>query len=124
MRPLLALGALASIAAVIFLVLTRDPTEPLAVAAVVGGSALAIACAVALIGVAVEERDAALARPRRRRPQRAPAVRRGIEVGALLAALGLLRAVDGLSIITGGFVVAGFVLAELVLTARPTPRSG
>ena len=108
----------------ILLLLTRDPTEPLAVAAVVGGSAVAIACAVALVGVAVEERDASLARPRRRRPQRAPAVRRGIEVGALLAALGLLRAVDGLSIITGGFVVAGFVLAELVLTARPAPRSG
>ena len=107
-----------------FVLLTRDPTEPLAVAAVVGGSAVAIACAVALVGVAVEERDAALARPRRRRPQRAPAVRRGIEIGALLAALGLLRAVDGLSIITGGFVVAGFVLAELVLTARPAPRSG
>jgi hypothetical protein len=51
-------------------------------------------------------------------------VRRGIEVGALLAALGLLRAIDGLSLITGGFVVAGFVLAEFVLTARPTARSG
>jgi heme O synthase-like polyprenyltransferase len=109
---------------VLFVLLTRDPTEPLAVAAVVGGSAIGIACAVALIGVAVEERDAALARPRRRRPERAPAVRRGVEVGALLAALGLLRAVDGLSMITGGFVVAGFVLAELVLTARPAPRSG
>ena len=108
----------------IFVLLTRDPTEPLAVGAVVGGSAIGIACAVALIGVAVEERDAALARPRRRRPERAPAVRRGVEVGALLAALGLLRAVDGLSMITGGFVVAGFVLAELVLTARPAPRSG
>ena len=104
--------------------LTRDPTEPLAVAAVVGGSSFAIACAVALVGLAVEERDAALARPRRRQPQRAAAIRRGIEVGALLAALGLLRAVDGLSLITGGFVVAGFVLAELVLTARPAARSG
>jgi heme O synthase-like polyprenyltransferase len=109
---------------VIFLLLTRDPTEPLAVAAVIGGSAVGIACAVALVGVAVAERDAGLARPRRRHPQRAPAVRRGIEVGALLAALGLLRAIDGLSLITGGFVVAGFVLAELVLTARPTARSG
>jgi hypothetical protein len=29
-----------------------------------------------------------------------------------------------LSLITGGFVVAGFVLAELVLTARPAARSG
>jgi heme O synthase-like polyprenyltransferase len=108
----------------ILLLLTRDPTEPLAVAAVVGASAIAMACAVALVGVAVEERDAALARPRRRRPLRARAVRRGIEVGALVAALGLLRAVDGLSLITGGFVVAGFVMAELVLTARPEARSG
>ena len=111
-------------AAVVFLVLTRDPTEPLAVAAVVGGSALALACAVALVGLAVEERDAALARPRRRHPRRAAAVRRGIEAGALIGALGLLRAVDGLSLITGGFVVAGFLLAELVLTARPAARSG
>lgn len=108
----------------IFLLLTRDPTQPLAVAAVVAGSSIAVACAVALVGLAVEERDAALARPRRRAPRRAQAVRRGIEVGALLVALGLLRAVDGLSLITGGFVVAGFVLAELVLTARPAARSG
>ena len=106
------------------LLLTRDPTDPLAVAAVVGGSSIAVACAIALVGLAVEERDAALAHPRRRHPQRAAAVRRGIEVGVLLAALGLLRAVDGLSLITGGFVVAGFVLAELVLTARPAARSG
>ncbi|MDP9276386.1 MAG: hypothetical protein M3O99_12435 [Chloroflexota bacterium] len=104
--------------------LTRDPTEPLAVAAVVGSAAVAIACGVALVGVAVEQRDAALVRPRRRRPQTARAVRRGVEVGALVAALGLLRAIDGLSLITGGFVVAGFVLAELVLSARPVARSG
>jgi len=113
-----------AIAAVVFLLLTRDPSEPLAVAAVVAGASVAIACAVALVGVAVEERDAAFARPRRRHPRRVPAVRRGVEVGALLAAFGLLRAVDGLSVITGGFVVAGFILAELVLTARPAARSG
>jgi hypothetical protein len=114
----------AAIAAVVFLLLTRDPTSPLAVAAVVGGSAIAIACGVASLGVAVEERDAARARPRRRSPQSARAIRRGVEVGALVAALGLLRAVDGLSLITGGFVVAGLVLAELVMTARPAVRSG
>jgi heme O synthase-like polyprenyltransferase len=111
-------------AVVIFLVVTRDPTEPLVVAAVVVAASIAAACAVALVGVAIDERDAALARPRRRRPQRARAIRRGVEIGALLAALGFLRAVDGLSLITGGFVVAGFALAELVLSARPTPRSG
>jgi len=110
---------------VIFLVLTRDPTDPLAVAAVIGGSSIAIACAVALMGVAVEDRDAALARPRPRRPRRFRAVRRGLEIGALVAALGLLRAIDGLTVITGGFVVAGFALAELVLSASSTTaRSG
>jgi hypothetical protein len=106
-------------------VLTRDPSEPLAVAAVIAGSAVAVACVVALVGVAVEERDAALARPRRRRVHRLPAIRRAVELGALIAALGLLRAVDGLTLITGAFVVAGFVLAELVLGASSTAaRSG
>jgi heme O synthase-like polyprenyltransferase len=109
---------------VIVVVLTRDPTEPLAVAAVIGGAAVAAASTLALLGVAVEERDAALARPRRRRPRRLVAVRRGAEVGVLVAALGLLRAIDGLTVITGGFIVAGFVLAELVLSARPAARSG
>ena len=123
-KLLLAVGAVAAIAAVVLVVLTRDPSEPLAVAAVVGGAAIAVGCAIALVGVAVEERDAPLARPRRRRPQSARAVRRGVEAGVLLAALGLLRAVDGLSLITGGFVFGGFVLAELVLTARPAARSG
>jgi heme O synthase-like polyprenyltransferase len=119
---LLSLGA---IAVVIFVVLTRDPIEPLAVVAVLAGSSVAVACAVALVGLAVEERDAALARPRARRPQRVRAVRRGVEIGALLAALGLLRAVDGLTLITGGFVVVGFVLAELVLSVSSTAaRSG
>jgi heme O synthase-like polyprenyltransferase len=113
----------AAIVAVIFVVLTRDPTEPLAVAAVIGASAVAVASTLAFLGVAVEERDAGLARPRRRRPRRLVAVRRGLEIGALVAALGLLRAVDGLTLITGGFVVAGFVLAELVLSARPAARS-
>jgi hypothetical protein len=110
---------------VVFIVLTRDPTEQLAIAAVVAGSAAAIACAVALVGVAVEEREAALARPRPRHARRVPALRRGAEMGILVAALGLLRAVDGLTIVTGGFVVAGFVLAELVLSASSTAaRSG
>jgi len=116
---------LAAAAAVIFLLLTRDPTEPLAVAAVIGGSSIAIGCAVALVGVAVEERDATLARPRPRHPRRFPAVRRGVEIGALVAALGLLRSIDGLTIITGGFVLAGFALAEIVLSASSTTaRSG
>jgi hypothetical protein len=112
---------------VIVVVLTRDPAEGLAVAAVIVGSSIAIACAVALIGVAVEERDAALARPRPRRAKRSPPIRRGFETGALVGALLLLRAIDGLTLITGGFVVAGFILAEIVLTrgaSSTTAHSG
>ena len=120
---MLALGAFAGIAVAILVLLTRDPTDPLAVVAVLGGASLGIGCAVGLVGVAVEERDAALARPRRRHPHRVPAMRRGFEIGSLVAALGLLRAVDGLTLITGGFVVAGFVLAELVLSASSTTAS-
>jgi hypothetical protein len=94
---------------------------------VIAGSSIGIACAVALVGVAVEERDAALARPRPRRARRLPPIRRGLELGALVAALGLLRAIDGLTLITGGFVVGGFVLAEIVLSrgaSSTTARSG
>jgi hypothetical protein len=40
-------------------------------------------------------------------------------MGAIVAALLWLRAVDGLSLLTGLFVVAAFVGAELVLSARP-----
>ena len=124
-KPLLAAGALVGAAALVVVVLTRDPTEPLAVAGVVAGAAVAITCVVALVGVAVEERDAAVARPRRRQPRRDRAIRRGLELGVLVAAIGALRAVDGLTIVTGGFVIAGFVLAELVLSASSdAARSG
>lgn len=106
------------------IVLTRDPSEFGAVVAVVGTAALAVAALTALAAVALEERAAAAHRPRAREPRRVAALRRGAALGAIVAALGLLRAIDGLTVITGGFVVAGFVLAELVLSARPSPRSG
>jgi heme O synthase-like polyprenyltransferase len=107
-----------------FVVLTRDPTEPLAVVAVVAGTAVAVAGLAAALGLALEERDAALHRPRRREPQRGRALRRGLGLGLAVGALGFLRAVDGLTLVTGGFVVAGFALAELVLSARAATRSG
>ncbi|HEV8536403.1 MAG TPA: hypothetical protein VGR87_11925 [Candidatus Limnocylindria bacterium] len=106
--------------------ITRDPSEHMAVGAVICGVAAAIGCLAAALGLALEERAAAHARPRRRTPRRGPALRRGLALGVTVAALGLLRAIDGLTIVTGGFVVAGFALAELVLmrSARPAARSG
>jgi hypothetical protein len=90
----------------------------------VAGASLAVAGLAALLALALEERWAARSQPRRRAPRTARALRRGLGLGAVVAALGLLRAVDGLSVLTGGFVVAGFVLAELVLSARSATRSG
>ena len=107
-----------------FLVWTRDPVGPLTIALVILGTAIAVAGATSVLGLTLEERSAAAARPRRRMPRRGRALRRGIGAGVLVAALGLLRAVDGLTLVTGGFVITGFVLAELVLLTRPTTPSG
>ncbi len=61
----------------------------------------------------------------RARHQRAaaPALRRGIEVTAIVGLLLLLRIVDGLTVITGGFIVLGFLVAEVILSARPAAPS-
>jgi hypothetical protein len=60
---------------------------------------------------------------RRSRRAAAPALRRGIEVTAIVGLLLLLRIVDGLTLITGGFIVLGFVVAEVILSARPKRAS-
>ena len=109
--PLLALACVLVAAAVIG---TRDPDEP---------------WAVALLIVALGTFSGALAtmlQLRRRRARgRAPlvppgiAARRGLEVAAAVAILLWLRAVDGLSLITGAFVLGAFVIAELIVSARP-----
>ncbi len=53
----------------------------------------------------------------------APSLRRGIEVTTIVGLLLLLRVVDGLTIITGGFIVLGFLVAEVILSARPSRAS-
>lgn len=60
---------------------------------------------------------------RRGRRVVAPALRRGIEVTAVVGLLLLLRVVDGLTAITGGFIVLGFMVAEVILSARPRRAS-
>lgn len=64
-----------------------------------------------------------LGEPRRGRRAAAPALRRGIEVTAIVGLLLLLRVVDGLTLITGGFIVLGFIVAEVILSARPRRAS-
>ena len=103
---------------------TRDPTDLVAVIAVIAGASLAIGATAALVGLWLEERWAPLGRRRVLRAQWIRALRRGLEVGALVAALASLRATDGLTPVTAGFVVAGFALGEIVLAVRPLRSSG
>ncbi len=108
---LVAVAALAVALAVMF---TRDPEE-----------AWAVAVAIAALGVAAGAVVTALLlrRPGTRRRggavRSAVAARRGMETAVAVALLLWLRAVDGLSLITGGFVVGAFLVAEAVLSARP-----
>ena len=98
--------------------LFTDPEVPLAVGLVIAAVAVCSGAAstLLLLGVPVTE-------GRRRQRAAAPALRRGIEVTAVVGLLLLLRVVDGLTLITGGFVVLGFLVAEVILSARPTPSS-
>lgn len=106
---------LACLALAIAVVLTRDPDEQWAVAVLI------LTLGAAAGGIATLLQLRAGTAPRRRGPQRRPAtaVRRGAEVGAIVALLLWLRAVDGLSLVTAAFVVATFVVAEALLSARP-----
>jgi hypothetical protein len=98
--------------------LATDPDVPLAVGLVIAAVAVcagALAAAL-LLSVASPGR-------RRRPPAAAAALRRGIEVTAIVGLLLLLRVVDGLTLITGGFIVLGFFVAEVILSARPSAPS-
>ena len=124
MRLALAAAALGGAAIVVLTVVTRDVDDRGALALVVAGTTLAGAGLAGLVAIFLEERAAARATPRRRPAHRGRAVRRGIGVGLVVGAFALLRAVDGLSVITATFVLAGFVLAEIVLSSRRLLRSG
>ncbi|HEV8669196.1 MAG TPA: hypothetical protein VGS01_00510 [Candidatus Limnocylindria bacterium] len=93
---------------------TLDPDLPLAVGVVIAAVAVCVGAISAslLLSLPVVERG-------RRRRASASALRRGLEVTASVGLLLLLRVVDGLTVITGGFVVLGFLVAEIILSARP-----
>lgn len=98
--------------------LASDPDVPLAVGIVI--AAVAVCAGAVAAGLLLS-----LSTAGRRRRQRmvAPALRRGIEVTAIVGLLLLLRVVDGLTVITGGFIVLGFLVAEFILSTRPRASS-
>src|SRR5205085_6344988 len=95
---LLELGSLLVVAAVIG---TRDPEEPLSVAALV----LALGVAAGALAAMFLSRTRRRAGRRLAGMRRGMALRRGAEFGAVVALLFWLRIVDGLSIITASFVI-------------------
>lgn len=109
-----AVAFLACLAVAAIVVLTLDPEQAWAV----GLFILALGGAAGAFATLLQLRRAAT----RRRVARSVALvagRRGLEAGAAVAILLWLRAVDGLSLVTAAFVVVTFVVAELVLAARP-----
>ena len=116
MRGLWAVAAVAVIVAAVVMV-TRDPEEVWAIAIVIAGLSIAAGALV----VAVLLRAPRPGRRRRGAVRESIALRRGIEVTTGVALLLWLRVVDGLSLVTAGFVIGAFVLAEAVLSASARP---
>jgi hypothetical protein len=114
----LALVAIASALIAAGSIVAVDPDVPLAIGIVIAAVAVCTGAIAAALMLSLP-----LGEPRRRQRQAAPALRRGIEVTAIVGLLLLLRVVDGLTVITGGFIVAGFLVAEAILSARPSRAS-
>lgn len=112
MRALALLGSGALLVAAV-VILTQDPDKAWAVAIVI----IALGLAAGAVATAAQLRWARSAR--RRASRRGVALRRGIEVGAVVALFLWLRAIDGLSVLTASFVVLAFVVAEAILSAQP-----
>ena len=103
-------------AIVAFTVATRDPDGPLTVTIVVAGVAVAVGALVAAALVAAGSRRTR--RGTRRDAAVARGLRRGAMTGSAVGLVGLLRLLDGLTPLTAIFVIAPFVVAEVVLSTR------
>jgi hypothetical protein len=108
------LSGLVAVGAVLFI----DPDAPPAVGLVIAAVSVCAGASAAALLLSLPVGDGS-----RRRRAAPPALRRGIEVAAVVGLLLLLRVVDGLTLITGGFIVFGFVVAEVILSARPKRAS-
>lgn len=104
--------AVLSLGAIAALVVTQEPT-PAGVLGVIAAASVATAALAALILL----RYAAVGRSVRARISRFAALRRGIELGAIVGLIATLRLIDGLTPLTALFVVLSFAIAEYVLSS-------
>jgi hypothetical protein len=109
----LALLGVAGVAIAAVVGLTREPEEAWAVAVVI----VALGLAAGAFATLVQLRAARTGRGRASGARRGQAMRRGVEIGAVVVLILWLRAVDGLSVITASFVIATFIVTEAVLSA-------
>ena len=82
------------------------------------GGGIAIAALVAAILVSSGTRR--LRRGKKRDTAIAAGLRRGAMAGSAIGLIALLRVLDGLTALTAIFVIAPFVVAEVVLSTRRT----
>ena len=73
--------------------------------------------ATAALGALVLLRYAGVGRSVRARVSRFVALRRGVELGAIVGLIATLRLIDGLTPLTALFVVLSFAIAEYVLSS-------
>lgn len=114
MKRGLEIAAGAALAALAVTVALRDPEQPFAIATVVAALGIAAGAGAARLFLAAARRGRSAAA----RGERIRALRRGATIGAAVAILAGLRAVDGLTPLTGGLVVLAFGLGEAALSAR------
>lgn len=89
-----------------------EPT-PATIAAVIAGASTAVAA----VGSLALLRSAGVGRSARARASRVRALRRGVEMGAVVGLIATLRVIDGLTPLTAVFIVLSFAVAEYVLSA-------
>ena len=114
MRRALEATALAGLAIGTLTVSLLDPDQPFAIWLLVGAVALVVGALSSRVLLAA----ARAGRSARARSERSRALRRGAALGAIAGILLALRAIDGFTPLTAGFVILAFALAEVALTAR------
>jgi hypothetical protein len=85
---------------------------------VVAGAGIAIGALVGAVLVSAGTRR--VRRGKKRDAAIATGLRRGAMAGSILGLIALLRVLDGLTALTAVFVIAPFVVAEVVLSTRRT----
>lgn len=87
------------------------------------GAVASVSVAIASLASLLFLRSASAGRAARARAARVRALRRGVEVGGIVAIVSALQLIGGLTPLTALFVVLSFAIAEYVLSAGASRSS-